>query len=113
MPGNTIVSDVEHMIRLCSRVIVVCSENYHGASKDEVSSTGINYCGVEINCCKEMATSRRGCLIPIILDGVEDTDFAEFTQHRIKSDELIENLGVREDFLKRLKRDMNITRINV
>ena len=105
--GSTIVSDIDCVIKLCCRVIVVCSENYHSTG-----SATTNHCGVEINCCKEMVASRHGRVIPIILDGVKDTDFTEFTQHRVKSSELVSNLEARADFIRRLKRDMNIRRIS-
>ena len=110
--GSTIVSDMDHVIKLCSRVIVVCSENYCSNSENEYGGNSNHY-RVEINCCKELMASRNGRVIPIILDEVEDSDFTEFTQHRIRSTEIMSSMKTRKDFLRRLKRDMNIRKLNV
>ena len=109
MLGNPIVADIDHIVRLCSRVIVVCSENYTSTRRCEDGQTN-DHCNVEINCCKEMASSNHGRVIPVVLDGAEAAEFKEFTQHRIRTATISTSSKARSSFVKKLERDLNIKR---
>lgn len=104
--GNTVVSDIDDVVRLCSRVIVVCSANYSSSDASKES----RHCDIELNYCKELLFSSTGRVIPVILDGVGAADFTKFTQHRIKTADISSNLRTRRIFLKQLERDIGIRR---
>ena len=108
MAGNTIVSDIEHMLTLCRKVIVVCSADY---CCSEGQGRG-SYCSsMEIDCCKETTSSGgTGRVIPIVLDGVGAVDFEEITQHRISTADIMSNSESRRVFVEKLKRDIGIKR---
>jgi hypothetical protein len=107
--GNAIVSDIDHVIKLCSHVIVICSENYNSTRCVE-SDDITNHCSIELNYCKELISSCNGRVIPVILDGVGGSDFDEFTQHRVKTEEILSNRKARKTFIKKLERDISINR---
>lgn len=106
MLGNAVVADIDHVIKICSRVIVVCSENY--SSADDSSKGNGDHCSVEINCCKEKMASLNGRVIPVILDEMGVADFIEFTQHRVRTRDLLIDMKARSDFIKKLECNMNI-----
>lgn len=104
--GNAVVSDIDHVIKLCSQVIVVCSANYSSvAYKQRVS---MNHCNIEINYCKELLSSCNGRVIPVILDGIGASDFTEFTQHRVKTADVLSSMKARRIFIEKLERDIRI-----
>lgn len=105
MAGNTIVSDIEHMLTLCWKVIVICSADY--CSEGRASGS---HCSMEINCCKETTSCGIGKVIPIVLDGVDAVDFEEFTQHRISTTDIMSNSDSRRVFVEKLERDIGIKR---
>lgn len=108
IPGNVVASDIDRVIKLCSRVIIVCSQNY---SSSHESSDNPDCCGMEIGYCKEVMSACNGRVIPIMLDGTKEARFLEFTQHRIKTNVLLCNTKARSAFINRLERDMKIKRI--
>ena len=105
--GNAVVSDIDHVIKLCSYVIVVCSINYTssgGASRD--SDIARNHCNIELNYCKELISSCNGRVIPIVLDEVGAGDFTEVTQHRVKTTDILSDGNARKIFIQKLERDI-------
>lgn len=113
MPGNAVVANMEHVVKLCSRVIVVCSENYIGRGGGEGvgdPSTANGHYSVEVNCCKDAMSSHHCRVVPVILDGVDAAEFSEFTQHRIKGSDILSRPEARRTFIKKLERDLNIKR---
>lgn len=102
--GNTVVSDIDHAIKLCSQVIVVCSVNYTNSKQSDGTR---NHSNIELNYCKELI-SCNGRVIPIVLDGIGASDFAEFTQHRVKTADILSNRKARKMFIRKLERDICI-----
>lgn len=101
--GNTVVSDIDRVIKLCSQVIVVCSANY---TKSDASRS---HCNIELNYCKELISSCNSRVIPIVLDGTGASDFNEFTQHRVKTADIRSNRKARNMFIRKLERDICIS----
>lgn len=106
--GSAVVSDIDHVTKLCSHVIVVCSTNYtcgsSGVSRD--SDIARNHCNIELNYCKELISSCNGRVIPIILDGVGASNFTEFTQHRVRTMDILSDGNARKVFIRKLERDI-------
>lgn len=100
MPGNEVASDMDRVVRLCSHVIVVSSENY---------SSERNCCRTELSYCRELMAASggggggAGRVIPVVLDQKGADEFAGFTQHRISSAEVSSDADVRCAFIRKLK----------
>lgn len=107
MMGNLVVADIDHVVKMCSRVIAVCSENY-ACRQGHDSEESNDHSSVEIKCCKEMMASQCNRIIPVVLDGVEAAEFGKFTQHRIRTADILSSTKARSMFIKKLERDMNI-----
>ena len=97
--GNAVISDIDQIMSLCSQMIVICSENYNTDAGNDIYNLEICYC-------KEMA-SRNSRIIPVILDEINEPNFAKFTQHRVQSAEILSSWNSRHAFIQRLKRNIN------